>query len=85
MRGFTICGSMPWRGHSATICKGCGGHRNVVGPLSARYKCAECSETRMVENFTALRAHRGPAFDHWRRRTLAAFGVFDVDERDAAS
>lgn len=29
----------------------------------------------MLENAHQLREHRGPFFDHWRRRTLAAFGV----------
>lgn len=29
--------------------------------------------------------HRGPFFDHWRRRTLAAFGVTELDSsRDEA-
>lgn len=29
----------------------------------------------MLENAHQLREHRGPYFDHWRRRTLAAFGI----------
>jgi hypothetical protein len=29
----------------------------------------------MLENAAQLRAHRGPFFDHWRKRTLRAFGV----------
>jgi len=33
----------------------------------------------MLTNHRELVAHDGPAFDHWRRRTLASFGVFDLD------
>lgn len=51
------------------------------GPLSARYKCAECGDDRMIHNNRQLMAHTGPFFDHWRRRSLAAFGVIQVDER----
>jgi hypothetical protein len=47
--------------------------------LSARYKCAACGEAAMIENHRELLAHAGPRFAHWRRRTLAAFGVVAVD------
>jgi predicted MarR family transcription regulator len=33
----------------------------------------------MVENRRSLIAHTGEAFEHWRRRCLAAFGVVVVD------
>lgn len=36
----------------------------------------------MLLNAIELQEHRGPFFDHWRRRTLAAFGVFPVDGGD---
>lgn len=49
------------------------------GPLSARYKCQECGETAMLENRRELVAHEGPAFDHWLTRTLASFGIVDLD------
>ena len=41
--------------------------------------CPRCSEVRMLDNHRDLKDHRGPFFEHWRRRTLAAFGVF-LDE-----
>lgn len=66
---------VPNRGHNGYFCRVCGRHRNECGKLSARYKCAECGDERMVTNWNELREHSGPAFDHWRRRTLAAFGI----------
>lgn len=33
----------------------------------------------MLENRRELIAHGGPAFDHWRKRTLAAFGFTPLD------
>lgn len=33
----------------------------------------------MLANRRELVAHTGPAFDHWRRRTLAAFGITGLD------
>jgi hypothetical protein len=48
--------------------------------MSARGKCSECGEDAFAENADQLRAHNGPRFAHWRRRTLAAFGVSAVDE-----
>jgi hypothetical protein len=62
---------MPWRGHNALHCKQCGGHRDEVGPLSARYKCAQCRERRERENRSQLKAHRGPYFEAWRRAVYA--------------
>lgn len=39
----------------------------------------------MLENRRAMIAHSGPQFDRWRKRTLAAFGIIELDEsRDAA-
>jgi hypothetical protein len=34
----------------------------------------------MIENYRELRAHSGPWFQHWRRRTAAAIGAVLVDE-----
>jgi hypothetical protein len=48
--------------------------------MSARGKCVDCGEGKMLLNAYELRAHNGPSFAHWRRRTLAAFGVAAVDE-----
>ena len=36
---------------------------------------------RNAANHIALKTHRGPYFEHWRRRCLAAFGVVvDTDD-----
>jgi hypothetical protein len=43
--------------------------------LSARGLCLDCGEELRTENFLAMKLHTGPAFEHWRRRTLAAFGI----------
>jgi hypothetical protein len=64
------------------FCKVCGGHDSEVGYVSWRGKCAVCGNQRVLENFDQLRNHDGPWFDHWRRRTLAAFGVTGVDAPD---
>jgi hypothetical protein len=31
-------------------------------------------------NIEGIAMHRGPFFDHWRRRTLAAFGGVPLDD-----
>lgn len=61
---------MPWRGHDAVNCKICGGHRDEVGPLSARYKCASCAKKRQQENLDQLQAHEGPLYRAWRRAMI---------------
>lgn len=33
----------------------------------------------MLENYRAMVASEGPAFDHWLKRTLASFGIVDLD------
>lgn len=63
------------RGIVRTECKVCRRPTSKVGKLSARGKCAECGDSRMIENRAAMMQGNGPWFDHWRRRTLAAFGV----------
>jgi hypothetical protein len=52
--------------------------------LSARGACLDCGERLRTENFMAMKLHTGPAFDHWRARTLAAFGITLVDDTDHA-
>jgi hypothetical protein len=71
---------MPWRGHNGSHCKICGGHRDDVGPLSARYKCASCGKRQERENLDQLKAHRGPYFEAWRRGgfTEAIQGLVDI-------
>lgn len=71
---------MPWRGHNGHFCKRCGRHRSECGKLSARYVCADCGDVNSTVNRQQLRAHAGPYFDHWRRRSLAALGVIVADE-----
>lgn len=44
--------------------------------ISARGLCHECGMAALAANMYQLNAHSGPYFDHWRRRTLAAFGIF---------
>lgn len=34
----------------------------------------------MLGNYRELVAHSGPHFQHWRRRTLAAFGIVSLDD-----
>ncbi len=50
--------------------------------MSYRGLCDECGVTRAIANAVELHAHSGPYFDHWRRRTLAAFGVVEASARD---
>ena len=61
-------------------CRVCGASWPFVS-ISARGLCPDHSRIRMEENHRAMVEHRGPRFDHWRRRCLAAFGVLQVDER----
>ena len=82
---------MPWRGHHALYCKVCGGHRDDVGPLSARYKCAGCGKRREQENLDQLKQHRGPYFEGWRRAlfmtflaSLAADGLVTEEQQQRA-
>lgn len=55
-------------------CRVCGARWPYVS-VSARGLCPDHTRIRQHENVTQLREHRGPYFDHWRERTLAAFGV----------
>ena len=71
---------MPWRGHDALYCKVCGKHRDEVGPLSARYKCASCGVGRAEENARQLKAHSGPYFQAWRHGILRSLPRFLPDD-----
>lgn len=57
-------------------CRDCHKHESEVGRISWRGLCAAHSEQREVENNRQLAAHAGPWFDHWRRRSAAALGIF---------
>lgn len=73
------------RGVRRTHCGVCRKSIEEVGKLSTRGKCQGCADERMVENAAQLHAHSGPFFEHWLRRTRAAFGLVEVDaDRDAA-
>jgi hypothetical protein len=63
------------KGHKRVGCWSCGRSRAEVGSLSATGLCQDCGEERAKENFLAMKLHNGPAFEHWKRRTLAAFGI----------
>ena len=49
-------------------------------PISARGLCLYHATARMLLNNEQISTHQGEFFDHWRRRTLAAFGGVPVDE-----
>lgn len=66
---------MPWRGHNGTWCRRCGRDVEECGPLSARYRCAECGEGEMIYNVRELKAHAGPRFHRWRRGVAAGVGA----------
>lgn len=57
------------------FCKVCGKNVSEVGPLSTRGLCVADALARNAANTVQISEHRGPFFDHWRRQTLAAFGV----------
>lgn len=71
---------MPWRGHNGLFCKRCGRHRDECGPLSARYRCADCGDGEMLRNADELRAHTGPRFLRWRRGVAAGVGAVLLDD-----
>lgn len=62
-------------------CKLCGGHESEVGTISRRAKCELCATSRVVMNDLELHEKRGPFYDHWRARCLAAFGVGIFEDR----
>lgn len=70
------------KGHPRTACKGCKRPVAECGSLSTRGLCAMCGEARRTANLVCLVAHDGPYFDHWRVRSLAALGVFVLDDAD---
>lgn len=72
-----------------TYCKICGAHEGEPDPhrpeqairVSWRGKCQWCGNQMHLSNTHQLRAHSGPMFDHWRRRSVAAYGGVLVDAR----
>ena len=71
--------------HRPKTCRNCERHESEVGRISWRGLCSECGRERYMANHDQMLVHSGPFADHWRRRTLAAFGVVDLDAgRDEA-
>lgn len=68
-----------------TRCYDCGVTVEQVGRISAKGRCYDCGQARLNANNDQLIEHAGPWFEHWRQRTLAAFGVFVVDSEDEAA
>ena len=58
------------------VCRICGARWPFVD-VSARGLCPTHTHMPLEENMRQLVAHKGPHFEHWRQRCLAAFGVFD--------
>jgi hypothetical protein len=56
-------------------CKSCGRDPAEGERISASGLCHRCGEAKHLEHNRQLRQHAGPWFEHWRRQTLAAFGV----------
>lgn len=52
-------------------CRRCGQFDHIVGRISNRGLCAECSGVAVAENVQALQQGSGPAFDHWKASTEA--------------
>lgn len=66
-------------------CKGCGKHRDEVGPLSWTRLCSDCGFERMAENVVGLANLRNAAIDapngrgrlvreRWRRGMVEKLG-----------
>lgn len=73
------------RTHPRQNCRICGEHREKVGDLSTRGKCRACATAMSDLNAIGLTTHSGPFFDHWRRRSVAAFGGVLLDDFQKAS
>lgn len=63
-----------------SYCRVCGTPATELEPISAQGYCLEHGLQRMNENNVQLAEHRGPWFEHWRRRSLAALGVRLIDD-----
>ena len=70
------------RGVLRENCIYCERHVSECGKLSLRGICLDCGSRREVDNYRDLRQHSGPFFDHWRKRSLAAFGVVMPDSTE---
>lgn len=71
---------MPRARRQRRYCQICSKHDSEVGKISARGKCQECGERRLLEHNRQIAACSGPWFDYNRRKSLAALGVVLLDE-----
>lgn len=69
------------KGHPRTDCKLCHRPLSECGSLSARGKCARCSQTRIAENHFGMTTRTGPYWKLWRKRMAASVGGVLVDEQ----
>lgn len=65
-------------------CKVCERTAAEVGDISGTGLCREHSEERKNANNVQISEHRGPYFDNWRRRSVAAFGGILLDDQKAS-
>lgn len=61
-------------------CRLCGKHDSEVGPITWGGYCIEHGLQIKHENALQLHAHNGPAFKHWRQRTIAALGAMPLED-----
>ena len=63
-------------------CRYCGRPTSEVGALSHTRQCQDCWNYRRAENIRQLLDHKGPMFQHWRRKHItAAGGILPEDLR----
>lgn len=60
-------------------CRHCGRHRDEVGELSKRGRCADCAWTRHVTEVTELREQRGPYAAYWAFKIAESVGMAPLD------
>lgn len=66
--------------NTRATCRVCGKHAREVGPISwAGYCSVHGPQVRDQAN-DDMHYHRGPYFDHWRRRMAASVGAVLVDD-----
>jgi hypothetical protein len=71
---------MPWRGQNLPRCKRCQRERKSGELFSARGKCADCGNGRMLANSRDLRARSGPEFEHWYEEMRLRFEHRRLDD-----
>lgn len=71
---------MPWRGHKRPTCKICGRPRQEGELFSARGKCPDCGNGRMLTQTGEMRDHSGVYFQEWRRQVAKSVGAVVLDD-----